>query len=32
MGNVIDIAGDSCKGGEISLEDQEGFDSTDALC
>ena len=27
-GNVVDIAGESCKGGEILLEDQDGFDST----
>ena len=28
MGNVVDSAGESCKGGEIPLEDQDGFDST----
>ena len=27
MGNVVDIPGGSCKGGEIPLEDQDGFES-----
>ena len=31
MENVVDIPGDGCQGGEVPLEDQDGFDST-PLC